>query len=757
MDKIFQKIDKYLESDKNYPIILDVCESQQLVELRCHYNIGVEFVSASSFCKADSFPMMDAMFNELSSKDGIVFLTELSSFLKLKGEQELKQKLKQMLDLPIKCKLIILTYQCRDFLKFPDPRLYASSRIIFLEGQNSKSPDITLVADDVELPVDVTNLGIHLLHSMIEDDANVCTYLKTSIDKDELRPSLISLHFINTSYDALVFSYPELSGFSEDMGTPEQWSELLKEVNAAESWDNYLGDKFGGEGILLDKLTRLSSFTPLVRWQYFLALKYYGVGGDKYLSSVLNESNSVNVFVKKLFTAILDFNHKQKGFEDIYINRRALLKGLDGFVAELSSFCKQAETKGADGLYYLTDNTVAEKELIIKLVAQYHEELGNEQILTILKNIYPDLYRYVTPYRTGIKLLDEYIPLYKYSKLTNRILPELYDIVEEQAKKRDYNQVLKTRSFYVANAKKDNSALYFVDALGVEYLTYLDIISSNKGLKMNVQVGRCDLPSITSINKYFADDFKAAGCQVFDIKSLDELKHSGTQEYNFENTKLPIHLVKELSILADLINGIYTKLVNRNVEKVFVISDHGASRLAILHNCENKIEVKEKGLHSGRCCPISDTDEKPLNATEENDFWCLANYDLFKGGRKTGVEVHGGATLEEVAVPIIEFTLRGKEIDCHILPEYKVIYVSYKKIAVLKLYVDTISNNVSIVCNGKTYNCIATAVNRQYEVELFDITKKGQYSLDVLVNGSTIAKDLQFEVKKEGASEKKFF
>lgn len=47
-------------------------------------------------------------------------------------------------------------------------------------------------------------------------------------------------------------------------------------------------------------------------------------------------------------------------------------------------------------------------------------------------------------------------------------------------------------------------------------------------------------------------------------------------------------------------------------------------------------------------------------ATEENGFWCLANYDRFKGGRKANVEVHGGASLEEVAVPIVEITKVGK-------------------------------------------------------------------------------------------------
>ena len=42
--------------------------------------------------------------------------------------------------------------------------------------------------------------------------------------------------------------------------------------------------------------------------------------------------------------------------------------------------------------------------------------------------------------------------------------------------------------------------------------------------------------------------------------------------------------------------------------------------------------------------------------TKENGYWVLANYDRFKGGRPANIEVHGGATLEEVTVPVIEIT-----------------------------------------------------------------------------------------------------
>ena len=76
-----------------------------------------------------------------------------------------------------------------------------------------------------------------------------------------------------------------------------------------------------------------------------------------------------------------------------------------------------------------------------------------------------------------------------------------------------------------------------------------------------------------------------------------------------------------------------------------------------MYGRENKYKMNSTGEHSGRCCPINDSDEKPDCACEENGYWILANYDRFSGGRLSSIEVHGGATLEEILVPIIEFAL----------------------------------------------------------------------------------------------------
>lgn len=231
----------------------------------------------------------------------------------------------------------------------------------------------------------------------------------------------------------------------------------------------------------------------------------------------------------------------------------------------------------------------------------------------------------------------------------------------------------------------------------------------------------------------------------------------GQKNYNYENTKSPIHIVEELRLISSWVEKIETELVSGGIDKVIMVSDHGASRLAVINESETSLEVSEKGLHSGRCCPKADVSVKPDCATEENGFWCLANYDRFKGGRKANVEVHGGASLEEVAVPIVEITKVGKAIECSVCADSKVVTVSFKKKAELRLFVAEDSENVAIAIGGKIYQAEKTESKFYYKIPLPDIKKVGNYDFEVHVNGNVIKRGLSFEVKKEGATERKFF
>ena len=155
-------------------------------------------------------------------------------------------------------------------------------------------------------------------------------------------------------------------------------------------------------------------------------------------------------------------------------------------------------------------------------------------------------------------------------------------------------------------------------------------------------------------------------------------------------------------------------------------------------------------------------DSKPDFATDADDFWALANYDRFKGGRKANVEVHGGATLEEICVPIIELSIANKSLQVYLLAidSDKVdfnktieIKVSFRKKATLKIFSTSPIQDVNISVNGTFYE--ATPLNGNfYKVEMADIKKPGTYYAEVRSGNTIIGNQIPFVVRREGQQER---
>jgi hypothetical protein len=150
------------------------------------------------------------------------------------------------------------------------------------------------------------------------------------------------------------------------------------------------------------------------------------------------------------------------------------------------------------------------------------------------------------------------------------------------------------------------------------------------------------------------------------------------------------------------------------------------------------------GQHSGRCCPLSETDERPDSATSENGFWVLANYDRFGGGRKASVEVHGGATLEEVIVPVIELTLLDSSITMENLTP--TVWSSYNENPVLELFCAANVNKMRLRVGDVTYEAEKVS-NVKYRFVLDKHKLSGPYAAEVLDSDSIIGK-ISFDIQK---------
>lgn len=749
-----KRIQAYLCSNKTWPLIVDVQTQLDKSEIIDYFKVGENtFPDIESFCNDDGDLKVDELYAAVSANAGNTFITNFTGFLKLHGELATKKALKTLVTSGISGHVVVLTFQCKNYLKFSDPRIVESGRVVIVDSAPDITPSICFVNPSISSAFVGCYSGLQKIGVIVEDCRQSTVYISTVALKDSFPESIYHISQLNNGYDILARNDPRTKNVPNSFGTPEQWNYALQKMGQKGNWSQLIEGEFGSELNLCHAIASYQKYDDNKKWLYFIALTICGAKENEYLQMVIDSVSTEKELIKTIFRSILTVDKSNTKFDPLYRQRKALLGELKDCLSEITEYCKVLATKGEDAVYYLTDLTSLEKERVIAWLNVYGQKYDTLKLIAILKNVYPDLASYLTKFRFKNKLLDDYFDAYKYQKAVNHILPSFEAVVDEQATKMDFVTALKPRAAIVEKLDVTNSKAFFLDALGVEYLGFIQEKCSEYGLSVDVSCGRCELPSITSQNKEFVATLQSKGCVIADIKDLDDIKHHGEDSFDYEKEKNPIYLIRELEIIDELLKKIQAIIFNGSYEKAIIISDHGASRLAVLHETENIWSMATSGEHSGRCCPVNELNSKPNAAIEENGFWVLANYDRFKGGRKANVEVHGGASLEEVAVPIIEITRRKTNIEAFILDSSKVITLAAKEHAVPQMYVGVKSNSIGIMLNGQYYDASATSEPYIYSVDLADYTRKGTYTFEILNGNDILASGQKFEIKKMGMSE----
>lgn len=756
-----KKIEKYLAKSDGDVLVVDVQNSVDLSEIITYFKVsGNIFISMADYCKTDELPRMDTLFDVITRKKEPVFITGLTSFLKLKGEAELKSELQNLLTMTIAGHVVILSFQCKMYLDFPDPRL--SRRICIVEGIEDEHVKLIFTSNILPLPKDITIVsGIHAFADTVETSRADIVYISTEKKRKNFPNSLYLISDLKKAYDALVFKDATTLTLDESLGTEINWKYALEKLKKSGTWESLISTEFGNAKNLDLIIPNYVSFDEDRKWLYFIGLKLYGAKNNWCLNTAASRASNTAELIRHAYRDILEIEPTDNIYMDCYNTRKTLLNAFGNPIDDVVDFCKIVISKEKTAIFYLTDNTQQEKETIFFLLDKYGLEFSKDELSEILKTVYPKLYAYLLPFRFKNDLLDDYFQKYKYQKIINKILPEFEAIVTEQAERRDYNRILEPRATRVEALDKHGAQLYFIDALGVEYLGFIMFLCHERGLMARVAVCRCELPSITSCNKEFIEAFANSMHQTISIKDIDDIKHHGKDDFDYQSVKPPIYISQELSIIEDVIDKIKVKLAKGAIDKAVIISDHGASRLAVIHETENQWEMGSNGVHSGRCCPKTEIDVQPDFATDADDFWVLANYDRFKGGRKANFEVHGGATLEEVTVPIIEISNTPGKVEIRLMPPdapanfggVPEIIVSYRKKATVKIFSTRTLHDVSVCVNGTYYDARSIDDNF-YLVEMPDIKRAKQYYIDVYASGNLVASNLPIVVRSEGSNVK---
>lgn len=106
----------------------------------------------------------------------------------------------------------------------------------------------------------------------------------------------------------------------------------------------------------------------------------------------------------------------------------------------------------------------------------------------------------------------------------NFISPEFLALMEEQAIKREYNAILPARWEVTEGMADDKTLVYFMDAMGVEYLSFILAKCKENDLLANVTICHSEIPhslvTIRILLRYSEMQVRSLLTVKADIKNL---------------------------------------------------------------------------------------------------------------------------------------------------------------------------------------------------------------------------------------------
>lgn len=714
----------------------------------------------SEFCPDEGLPDLEDIMNQVTGS-GCNVLIGLSQAAMLRSADYIDQLMGILLEKPVRGHLIVLLDHCEQYLKkyFPvHPDI--QKRVVLNTDIVSALPRIRVAPNEEECVGTSPILNMHLLLEFLERLTNdkVATNCEVSV-VSKFSPALFgeaiySVTACDSLYNGLRKKFSEIAaGTEESYGSDEQWKYLAEKLDAFGTISALAEKVFGSANTLQSFVGQaMTEEDENKSWLLWLSLKLLGAKGNKYLSLVLRSSESVKDFEEHIYMDLLNLKCDDVIFRRCYKERKMLIERLPENQTLVEKYCDRVGIFQKNAVFYLTDASDKERFAFMQCLACY--DYSEEELLKITADNFPSLNSYLRRFEfntTNTRVPDgeaslrdaftEYFQRYKIQKITNRIHPDFMTLVDAYAESRPYNK-LQARSSVVSKLDKGNAQLFFFDALGVEYLAYILDRCEKYGLVAEISIAQCILPSITSKNKEFIQFFPGG---AFDIKDLDELKHH-SQVYDYEQCKLPVYLFRELEIIDTGLKKIQSKLKQGRFEKAIIVSDHGASRLAVIHEQENGLlELDANGQHSGRCCP-SENDPKIPFASYWDGYSILANYDRFKGSRRANVEAHGGASLEEVIVPIITLTKKPADIDIRFVNP--VVMLKGKEPASITVFSNIPLHEPKLVVDGKVYSGQFGEDSRHAIFEMPELKRTKDMAADFYDGDKKLVSGMTFRVQK---------
>jgi hypothetical protein len=428
------------------------------------------------------------------------------------------------------------------------------------------------------------------------------------------------------------------------------WEKLVKE--------NFIKDDISFEYIL-QKTFNISKLTDedIIRFWYVNSdnfkkwlLKAYVLYSfkDTYIYEVFKRLQSFDNLrlVELMWFTIFDIDEK---LETICKERTRLIKEslkyipveqISGLEERLARKLYSLD-KIKDRINIISGITNTEKAILIDMY-------NNNQVdKKILWDKYSHLYNYLDEVifdnaKDEFGWINQYFLEYKTSKLIDKITPRLEKLLEEKngSSEKFYEWSYPLKSVQEILNNEIVNRVIVIDALGVEWVSLVEKDLEDMGIWLEKKLlAKSYLPSITDINK-------PRIINTLWVRDLDKEIHSG-------HYKHPLSFINQIETLKEIIRKYIGVMEN---ERIAIVADHGST---VFPRLFSKIYNFDEAEHEGRCMKTTkldkDNEDFFIYQDENNEKWAIClNYSSLNN--KPTRSVHGGATPEEVIVPVLILT-----------------------------------------------------------------------------------------------------
>lgn len=398
----------------------------------------------------------------------------------------------------------------------------------------------------------------------------------------------------------------------------------------------------------------------------------------------------------------------------------------------------------------LSGRTHGERAKIIELLSR--EINSGKRIAdfkTLLSRKFPDLLSYLDSSHYLPENLGAYIAQYKQLKIKDEFSRDFSD----KAAEINFFE-FDTRSQILGEIKNSRDAYYlWIDGLGVEWIDLLvqKIAEETKSLSDPVvSIGAAVLPTETATNMACADKETVS----LKLENLDSLGHiKDRSDCNYFSI-----IDKQISLIASIAHDT-AQIAGKYPDKDIVItSDHGMSRMAAkgFHAVEGVTAPKAGKVCSlGRYCEFPSEGAVPdISYTVKRDkFLAFKTHAHFSVGGYAPGEIHGGASPEEILVPVIHYRRKNVFAKCsNANCSYSIdSTVTLRRTDECELHIKTTGPVEKVTVEIQSTRIAARKISdSEWAALVKGLLVNHQYSLQIYLNNIYTAKEETIYVKASG-------